>query len=134
MKVSRAWLQLSRVIADTFTACDTLVRRATKDILSGLEPEVWKGAAWSTEQCRAALRAIASSPHAAVPVGQLKEQLGAGSVAALESMNEQNLLLRRSFQKDARDIDPAAFGSLGDEDVYMLPSAAHLLAARRRLV
>jgi hypothetical protein len=110
------------------------VRRATKDILSGLKPEVWKGAAWSTEQCRTALRAIASSPHAAVPVGQLEEQLGAGSVAALESMNEQNLLLRRSYQKDARDIDPAAFGSLGYEDVYMLPSAAHLLAARRRLV
>ena len=92
-----------------------------------------KGAAWSTDQCRAALRAIAISPHAAVLVSKLKEQLGAGGVAALESMNEQNLLLRRSFQKDARDIDPAAFGLLRDEDVYMLPSAAHWVAARRRL-
>ena len=109
------------------------MRRAIKDISRGLKPVAWKGAAWSTEQCRAALGAIASSPHAAVPVIQLEEQLGAGSVAALESMNEQNLLLRRSFDEDARDIDPAAFGPLCDEDVYMLPSAAHLLAARRRL-
>jgi hypothetical protein len=108
------------------------VRRATKDISCGLKPEAWKGAAWSTEQCRTALRAIASSPHAAVPVGQLEEQLGAGSVAALESMNEQNLLLRRSFQKDARDIDQAAFGPRR-KDVYVLPSAAHLLAARAEL-
>ena len=113
-------------------ACEALVRRATKDILSGLKPEVWKGAAWSTEQCRTALLAIASSPHAAVPVDQLEEQLGAGSVVALESMNEQNLLLRRSFQNDARDIDPAAFGPRR-KDVYTLASAAHLLAARAEL-
>jgi hypothetical protein len=105
------------------------VRRATKDISRGLKPQVWEGAAWSTEQFCHVLRAIASSPHAALPVSQLEEQLGAGSVAALESMNEQNLLLRRSFDGDARDIDPAAFGP-GGNDVYMLPSAAHVLAAR----
>jgi hypothetical protein len=95
-------------------------------------PEAWAGAAWSTEQCRKALRAIVSSPHAAVPVSLLVEQLGEGGVAALESMHEQNLLLRRSFSEDARDIDPAAFGPRRKE-VYMLASAAHLLAARAEL-
>ena len=132
------------MVADTSHSIEALVRGATNDILSGLKPEVWKGAAWSTEQCRAALRAIASSPHAAVPVDQLEEQLsrgvllfgfklwGGNGAAALESMNEHNLLLRRSFQKDARDIDPAAFGPRR-KDVYTLASAAHLLAARAEL-
>jgi hypothetical protein len=46
-----------------FTACDTLVRRASKDISRALTPAVWKGAAWSTKQCRKALHKIASSPH-----------------------------------------------------------------------
>ena len=58
------------------------------------------------------------------------EQLG--DFEALESMNEQNLLLRRAFGEDARDVDPAAFGPRR-RDVYMLPSAAHLLAARAEL-
>lgn len=106
------------------------MRSAAKDISRGLTPEVWKGAAWSTEQCRTALQTIANSPHAALPVSQLAQMLGVGGVMALESMNEQNLLLRRSFENNARDIDPAVFGSLCGEDVYMLPSAAHVLAAR----
>ena len=109
------------------------MRRASKDISRALTPEVWKGAAWSAEHCRTALQEIVISPHAAVPESELAKRLGTGSVAALESMNEQNLLLRRSFENDARDIDPAAFGPFCDEDVYMLPSAAHLIAARRRL-
>ena len=105
------------------------MRHAATDISHGLTPEVWRGAAWSTEQFCSTLRAITSSPHAAVPVSQLKEQLGAGCVAALKSMNEQNLLLRRAFHEDARDIDPAAFGPWR-RDVYVLPSAAHVVAAR----
>lgn len=93
-------------------------------------PEAWQGATWTTEQCRTVLAAITSSPHGAVPVIQLVEQLG--GVKALESMNEQNLILRRSFEDDARDVDPAAFGPRGKE-VYTLLSAAHLLAARAEL-
>ena len=108
------------------------MRHAATDISHGLTPEVWRGAAWSTEQFCSTLRAITSSPHAAVPVSQLKEQLGAGSVAALDSMDEKNLLLRRTFESDARDLDPAAFGPLR-EDVYTLQSAAHVLAARAEL-
>ena len=110
------------------------MRRASKDISRALTPAVWKGAAWSTKQCRKALQRIASSPHAAVSVSQLVEHLGGGDdgLLSLESMNEQNLLLRRSFADDARDIDAAAFGPFRDEEVYMLPSAAHVLAARRR--
>ena len=105
------------------------MREAAIDIVSGLKPETWTGAAWSTEQCLTALRAIVSSPHAAVPVSQLEEQVGAGSIEALKSMNEQNLLLRRSFHEDARDIDPVAFGPQR-EGVYTLPSAAQVVAAR----
>ena len=51
--------------------------------------------------------------------------------AKLESMNA-NLLLRRTYDPLARDIDAAAFGP-DFADVYTLPSAAHLLAARRKL-
>jgi hypothetical protein len=86
------------------------VRDAGADISRALTPEVWDGEAWSATQCRTALRAIVNSPHAAVRVSQLAKELGAGGVAALESMNEQNLILRRSFEDDARDVDPAAFG------------------------
>jgi hypothetical protein len=88
---------------------------------------------------------IVSSPHAAVPVSSLVARLGGegpslfgfklwggNGLKALESMNEQNLLLRRSFDEDAQDIDPAVF-SPRRKDVYMLPSAAHVLAARDEL-
>ena len=118
------------------------MREASTDITRGLTPKLWDGAAWSAEQCRASLRAIASSPHAAVPVSALVARLGGEGISlfglklwggnglkALDSMNEHNLLLRRGFQKDARDIDPAAFGPRR-EDVYTLASAAHVLAAR----
>jgi hypothetical protein len=47
-------------------------------------------------------------------------------------MNAKNLLLRRAFDPLARDIDAAAFGP-DLEVVYTLPSAAHVLAARRKL-
>jgi hypothetical protein len=47
-------------------------------------------------------------------------------------MNQKNLLLRRAYDPLASDIDAAAFGP-DLEDVYTLPSAAHVLAARRKL-
>ena len=102
------------------------------DISNGLLPETLEGAAWCTEDFRAVLRSIVSSPHAAVPVEQLDALLGAGGDAKLESMNQKNLLLRRAYDPLARDIDAAAFGP-DLEDVYTLPSAAHVLAARRKL-
>ena len=121
-----------------------MVQRAEKDVSRGLTPELWSRASWSGEQCRKALRALARSPHGAVPVSQLAAELGGdvslfglrlwggGGLHALKSMHEQNLLLRRSYQKDARDIDAAAFGPFC-EDVYTLPSAAHLLSVTRML-
>ncbi len=78
------------------------------------------------------LRMIVSSPHAAAPVAELVAVLGAGGAAKLESMNAKNLLLRRAYDPLARDIDAAAFG-LKLKDVYTLPSAAHVLAARLEL-
>ena len=112
--------------------CDAIVQTARTRISSGLSPETWKGAAWSTEDCRTVLRLIASSPHGAVRVEELKAALGTDGAIKLQSMNELNLLLRRSYDPLARDIDAAAFGP-DAEDVYTLPSAAHVLAARRSL-
>jgi hypothetical protein len=115
------------------TGCNAIVQTAMTDISHGLFPEVsWKDAAWSAEDFRTVMRSIVSSPHAAVPVLQMYAELGEGGAAELESMNAKNLLLRRAYDPLARDIDTAAFGP-DLEDVYTLPSAAHVLAARRKL-
>jgi hypothetical protein len=115
------------------TGCNAIVQTAMTDISHGLFPEVsWKDAAWSAEDFRTVLRSIVSSPHAAVLVLQMYAELGEGGAAKLESMNAKNLLLRRAYDPLARDIDLAAFGP-DLEDVYTLPSAAHVLAARRKL-
>ena len=108
------------------------MQTAMTDISKGLRVVEFKDAAWCTEDFRAVLRSIVSSPHAAVPVEQLDALLGAGCYAKLESMNQKNLVLRRAYDPLARDIDATAFGS-DLEDVYTLPSAAHVLAARRKL-
>jgi hypothetical protein len=112
--------------------CDAVVHAAMTDISKGLRMVAFKDAAWCTEDFRAVLRSIVSSSHAAVPVEQLDALLGAGGDAKLESMNQKNLLLRRAYDPLARDIDAAAFGPKL-KDVYTLPSAAHVLAARMEL-
>ena len=114
--------------------CNAIVQGAMADISNGLRPAtIWKGAAWSAADLRAVLRSIVSSPHAAVPVADLAAMLGAGGAAKLASMNGRDLLVLRAFDPLARDIDAAAFGPGLDEDVYTLPSAAHVLAARIEL-
>jgi hypothetical protein len=115
------------------TGCNAIVQTATTDISHGFFPEVtWKDASWSTEDFRTVLRSIVSSSHAAVPVLQMYAELGDDGAAKLESMNAKNLLLRRAYDPLARDIDAAAFGPKL-KDVYTLPSAAHVLAARIEL-
>jgi hypothetical protein len=131
------------------TACASIVQTAMTRITKGLSPSTWEGAAWTTDDCRTVLHMIASSPHAAVPAAQLEAHLGfslfgwggAQKLEAalgldgskkLQSMNKMNLLLRRSYDPLARDIDAAAFGP-DLEDVYTLPSAAHVIAAKRKL-
>ena len=124
------------------TACASIVQTAATDIAKGLSPSTWEGAAWTTDDCHTVLHMIASSPHAAVPAAQLEAHLGFslfglrlfgwGGAQKLQSMNKMNLLLRRSYDPLARDIDAAAFGP-DLEDVYTLPSAAHIIAARRKL-
>ena len=121
------------------TACASIVQTAATDITKGLSPSTWDGATWTTDDCRTVLHMIASSPHAAVPAAQLEAQLGFrlfglrlfgwGGAQKLQSMNKMNLLLRRSYDPLARDIDAAAFGPK-KQDVYTLPSAAHVRAAR----
>jgi len=136
------------------TACASIVQTAATVIAKGLSPSTWEGAAWTTDDCRTVLHMIASSPHAAVPAAQLEAHLGfslfglrlfgwggAQKLEAalgldgskkLQSMNKMNLLLRRSYDPLARDIDAAAFGPK-KQDVYTLPSAAHVCAARVEL-
>ena len=108
------------------------MQAAMTDISKGLRMVAFKDAAWCTEDFRALLRSIVSSPHAAVPVVELVTVLGTGGAAKLQSMNQKNLLLRRAYDPLARDIDASAFGP-ELENVYTLPSAAHVLAARRKL-
>ena len=101
-------------------------------ITKGLSPSIWDGAAWTADDCRTVLHMFASSPHAAVSVAQLVAALGEDGSNKLQSMNKLNLLLRRSYDPLARDIDAAAFGPK-QMDVYTLPSAAHVCAARVEL-
>ena len=112
--------------------CNAIVQTAMTDVSNGLRLTAWKDAAWSAEDFRTVLRSIVSSPHAAVPVLQMDAELGDDGAAKLESMNAKNLLLRRAYDPLARDIDAAAFGPKL-KDVYTLPSAAHVLAARMEL-
>ena len=102
------------------------------DITSGMRPAGLKGAEWSAKDYAVVMRAIVSSPHAAVPVQQLDAELGEGGTVKLKSMNKLNMLLLRSYSPLTRDLDAAAFGPMR-KDVYMLPSAAHVLAARMEL-
>jgi hypothetical protein len=125
--------------------CNAIVQGAMKDISNGLRPVTLKDAAWSTEDFRAVLEMIVRSPHAAVPVVELEVALSSNfpcfrmrswgrreGATKLESMNAKNLLLRRAYDPLARDIDAAAFGPKL-KDVFTLPSAAHVLAARIEL-
>jgi hypothetical protein len=114
------------------TGCNAIVQTAMTDISNGLRLTSWKDAAWSTEDFRTVLQTIVSSPHAAVLVLQMDAELGEGGAAKLDSMNAKNLLLRRAYDPLARDIDMAAFGPKLKE-VYTLPSAAHVIAARIEL-
>jgi hypothetical protein len=114
------------------TACASIVQTAATDIAKGLSPSNWEGAAWTSDDSRTVLRAISTSPHTAVQAEQLAALLGEGASAALQSMNKLNLLLRRSYDPLARDIDAAAFGPK-KQAVYTLPSAAHVCAARVEL-
>ena len=116
------------------TACASIVQTAMTRITKGLSPSTWEGAAWTTDDCRTVLHMIASSPHAAVPAAQLEAALGLDGSKLdgskkLQSMNKLNLLLRRSYDPLARDLDAAAFGPK-KEDVFTLPSADHVRAAR----
>ena len=123
---------LAAACRDWEQSCQSLVREAAVDISRALSPSTWEGAAWTADDCRTVLHMIASSPHAAVSVAQLGAALGEDGSNKLQSMNKLNLLLRRSYDPLARDIDAAAFGPK-KQDVYTLPSAAHVCAARVEL-
>ena len=122
--------------------CSAVVNSAMIRITKGMTPSTWSGAAWSANDCRTVLHAIVSSPHGAVRASQLAAALNItvfglllwprDGAKILASMNEKNLLLRRAYDSVAQDISADAFGAKM-EDVYTLPSSAHVLAARRML-
>jgi hypothetical protein len=103
-----------------------------KDIVSGLTPETLAGAAWTAEDYRTVLTMIVSSPHHAVRVTELAAELGEAGFVKLVAMNQKNLLLLRAYDLLARDVAAEVFGP-DEEEVYTLMSAAHVVAARRKL-
>ena len=133
---------VAAAVGDWEHSLQSLVRDAWLDISRGLSPSTWEGAAWGAGDCRTVLTMIAKSRHATVSVSQLEAALclsvfgwrvlSLGGSNKLQCMNKMKLLLRRSYDPLARDIDPAAFGPR-PKDVYTLPSAAHLCAARLEL-
>ena len=123
---------LAAACRDWEQSCQSLVREAAGDISRALRPRTWEGAAWTADDCRAVLQMIASSPSAAVSYVQLEPRLLGDAASKLQCMNKMDFLVRRSYEPLARDIDTAAFGPK-KQDVYTLPSAAHVCAARLEL-
>ena len=72
---------------------------------------------------------LAAAPHGALQCATLAAMSGVGGPEVLEALQQQNLIVRRSFHTLARDIHLAAFGARRC-DVYMLPSAAHAAVVR----
>ena len=106
---------------------------AATDCARGLRPALHPGAQWLSQDYHAVLLAIAASPHAAVRVSALAAALDGAGDAKLDSLLEHNHLVRRSYDARASDVPAAAFEVEGGgrEEVLTLPSAAHVLAARR---
>lgn len=82
--------------------CDALVATASSEIVTGLRPELLTGAAWSPDDYRTILCAIATSPYAAVAIPILEKELGklgpldttaCGPTVRLNSLLEQNCLV-----------------------------------------
>ena len=112
-----------------FAACDALRESAAERVHAGLQPSSRATAAATPTQYRAVLAALAAAPHGALQCATLAAMSGVGGPAVLEALQQQNLIVRRSFHTLARDIPLAAFGARRC-DVYMLPSAAHAAVAR----
>jgi len=113
-------------------ACEAVLTSVRGKINDGLVAEAWPGAEWIESNYAAVLAQIASSAHGAVPCLALRNNPRSGGGSALASMVKKNLLLYRSYDAVARDVPAEAFGD-DKEEVYMLPSVAHLVIARRML-
>jgi hypothetical protein len=99
---------------------------------SASRPRSWEGSSWSRDNYLAAVATIAASEHGAVSCDALAAMPQTGGEEAIASMVKNNLLLYRSYDAVARDVPTEAFGD-AKEAVYMLPSVAHLVIARRML-
>ena len=111
-------------------ACEAILTSVRNDMVSGFDAESWPGAEWIERNYQAVLAQIATSEHGAVPCVALRRNPFSGGGSAVASMVKNNLLLYRSYDAVARDVPAEAFGE-DKEAVYMLPSVAHLVIARR---
>ena len=85
---------------------------------------------WTRGNYLATVAAIAASVHGSVPCCNLEGMPQTGGEGPIASLVKNNLLLYRSYDAVARDVPAEAFGD-DKEAVYMLPSVAHLVIARR---
>jgi hypothetical protein len=113
-------------------ACKAILKSVRGKINDGLVAEAWPGAEWTESNYAAVLVQIASSAYGAVPCLTLRNNPRSGGGSAITSMVKNKLLLYRSYDAVARDVPAEAFGD-DEEAVYMLPSVAHLVIARRML-
>ena len=111
-------------------ACDAVLYTARTVVNTGLQ-ERGEARGWTRQQYAAVLAALAKSPHGALRCCELEADAAAGGALALEAMQNRNLLIRRSWHATLRDLPAEAFGD-PPEDVFTLPSAAHLVVARQR--
>ena len=75
--------------------------------------------AWTTEQFKAVLRLIATTPYHAVRQRELKQALGSSGTAALKSMVEYNLLAVRTASPLAHDLPLEVYVKDGEEDAVV---------------
>ena len=113
-------------------ACEAMLTSVRGKMESASRPRSWEGACWSRDNYLATLAAIAASEHGSLSCRDLAGMPQTGGERAIASMVKNNLLLYRSYDAVARDVPAEAFGD-DKEAVYMLPSAAHLVIARRML-
>ena len=99
------------------------MRSSSGGVEPGLEPSAMplrsSPPAWTTEQFKAVLRLIATTPYHAVRQRELKQALGSSGTAALKSMVEYNLLAVRTASPLAHDLPLEVYVKDGEEDAVV---------------
>ena len=111
-------------------ACEAILTSVRGEIRRASRPRSWEGSIWTRGNYLATVAAIAASEHGALSCDALEGIPQTGGEEAISSMVKNNLLLYRTYDAVARDVHAEAFGD-DKEAVYLLPSVAHLVIARR---